>query len=77
MGIFKTIGRGLVGLAFAGAAAAKFSKQEMMAKDFDRFGYPPWFMQATAAVEAAGAAGMLTGTLISAAAKPAASCSSE
>jgi putative oxidoreductase len=71
MSTFRRIGRGLGGLAFAGAAAAKFTRNEMMTSDFDRFGYPPWFMQATGAAEAAGAAGMLIGAFSSMLAKPA------
>lgn len=71
MATLKKIERGLLALAFGGAATAKFSKNDMMAQDFQRFGYPPWFMTATGAVEAAGAAGMLAGTLFSQAAMPA------
>ncbi len=71
MEMLKKIERGVLALAFGGAATAKFSKNAMMAEDFERFGYPPWFMTATGAVEAAGAAGMLAGTIISEAAMPA------
>jgi putative oxidoreductase len=71
MSILKKAERAALALAFAGAATAKLRKNEMMAEDFRRFGYPPWFMNATAAAEATGAAGMLAGTILSAAPKPA------
>ena len=51
----------LLGAAFLGAGGQKLAGTDQMVEDFDRFGYPQWFMYVTGTIEVTGALGMLVG----------------
>lgn len=61
MGILTIILQVVLGLAFLGAGGSKLAGAQQMKEDFDRFGYPRWFMYFTGAVEVTGALGVLVG----------------
>jgi len=48
-------------VAFLGAGGQKLAGAEGMVSEFERYGYPDWFMYFTGAVEVTGAAGLLLG----------------
>jgi uncharacterized membrane protein YphA (DoxX/SURF4 family) len=64
MQILAIILQVLLGLAFLGAGGQKLAASEEMVNDFERFGYPRWFLYATGAVEITGAIGMLAGIFV-------------
>ena len=61
VGILTKILQAFLGLAFLGAGGQKLAGADQMVEDFDRFGYPQWFMYATGTIEITGALGMLVG----------------
>lgn len=64
MQILAIILQVLLGLAFLGAGGQKLAASEEMVNDFERFGYPRWFLYITGAVEITGAIGMLAGVFL-------------
>jgi len=54
----------LLGLAFLGAGGSKLAGSKEAVNDFERFGYPRWFMYVTGVVEITGAMGMLAGIFV-------------
>ena len=61
MGVLTVILQVALGLAFLGAGGSKLAGARQMKDDFDRFGYPRWFMRFTGVVETTGALGVLVG----------------
>ena len=64
MGILTIILQVVLGLAFVGAGGSKLAGSRQMKDDFDRFGYPRWFMYFTGGVEIFGALGLLVGIFV-------------
>lgn len=64
MGILTVILQVFLGLAFFGAGSSKLAGAQQMRDNFDRFGYPRWFMYSTGAVEVVGAFGILAGIFV-------------
>lgn len=64
MGILTVVLQVVLGLAFIGAGGSKLAGTQQMKDDFDRFGYPRWFMYFTGGVEIAGALGVLAGVFV-------------
>lgn len=64
MQILAIILQVLLGLVFLGAGGQKLAGSEEMVNDFERFGYPRWFLYVTGAVEITGAIGMLAGIFL-------------
>ena len=54
----------LVGLAFLASGGQKLAGSEGQKKDFNRFGYPQWFMYLTGVLEITGAIGMFIGVFV-------------
>ena len=48
-------------VAFLGAGGQKLAGTEQMVSEFERYGYPGWFMYFTGAVEVTGALGLILG----------------
>jgi uncharacterized membrane protein YphA (DoxX/SURF4 family) len=53
--------QGVLGLVFLATGAMKLASTDQMEEDFERFGYPRWFMFFTGAQEVTGAAGLALG----------------
>jgi putative oxidoreductase len=49
---------GLPGLSLLAAGAMKLTGPQPMVENFARWGYPPWFLYVTGAIEVAGAVGL-------------------
>jgi uncharacterized membrane protein YphA (DoxX/SURF4 family) len=64
MGIAMMVLEVLVGLAFLGAGGQKLAGAKSQKADFERFGYPSWFMYLTGAIELTGAVGMFVGVFV-------------
>ena len=64
MQILAIILQVLLGLAFLMSGGPKLVGSEEMVKDFERFGYPRWFLYVTGAVEITGAIGMFAGIFL-------------
>ena len=64
MGVVAIVLQVVLGLAFVGAGGSKLAGAQQMIEDFDRFGYPRWFMYFTGAVEITGALGALVGIFV-------------
>jgi uncharacterized membrane protein YphA (DoxX/SURF4 family) len=54
----------VLGIAFAGSAIAKLSRQQKMVDEFERWGYQPAMMTTTGAVELLAAAMLLVGIAV-------------
>lgn len=54
----------LVGLAFLGSSSQKLTGSKSQKQDFERFGYPVWFMYLTGVLELTGAIGMFIGIFV-------------
>ena len=61
MKIVLWILQGLLVVAFLASGAQKLLGSEQMIAEFDRYGYPLWFMYVTGIVEVTGALGLLIG----------------
>lgn len=64
MGVLTVVLRVVLGLAFIGAGTSKLVGTQQMVDDFDRFGYPQWFMYFTGAIEVVAALGVLAGIFV-------------
>lgn len=64
MGVIAIVLQVVLGLAFLGAGGSKLAGAQQMIEDFDRFGYPRWFMYFTGAVEITGALAVLVGIFV-------------
>jgi uncharacterized membrane protein YphA (DoxX/SURF4 family) len=64
MGILTVILQVVLGLAFLGTGGSKLGGAQQMKDDFDRFGYPRWFMLVTGAIEVVAALGVLAGIFV-------------
>jgi putative oxidoreductase len=58
MSIALTALKGLLAVAFLGAGGMKLSGNPKMAGNFERWGFPSWFMTLIGAAEVAGAIGL-------------------
>lgn len=61
MYIATLIVQGLLGLVFFATGGMKLASTDQMVDDFERFGYPRWFMYVTGGQEVTGAAGLALG----------------
>jgi len=61
MSIATLVVQGLLGLVFLATGSMKLAGTEQMEDDFERFGYPRWFMFFTGAQEVTGATGLALG----------------
>ncbi|MGB3682638.1 MAG: DoxX family protein [Rubrobacteraceae bacterium] len=64
MGVLTVILQVVLGLAFLGAGGSKLAGARQMKGDFDRFGYPRWFMYFTGGLETVAALGVLAGIFV-------------
>lgn len=64
MGVLTVVLQVVLGLAFIGAGTSKLVGTQQMVDDFDRFGYPRWFMYFTGATEVVAALGVLAGIFV-------------
>lgn len=53
--------QGLLGLVMLGAGSAKLIGIDIVRRDFERYGYPEWFLFVTGVIEAIGGLGLLVG----------------
>jgi uncharacterized membrane protein YphA (DoxX/SURF4 family) len=53
--------QGLLGLVYLGSGGSKLAATDQMVDDFERFGYPRWFLFVTGGIEVTAAIGLLVG----------------